>query len=323
MHSLAITFVAVASLIVSLAGLAPSSGPLVLLLAIGVCLIGMPHGSLDHLAFRRLIRRPTPLAMLLFFTLYLAVAAIVIAGWYVSPLACVLVFFALSAWHFGLEEDERSSRSSLQQLAMVARGGMVIWAPALFQPAAMTDLLSMVLPIANSTTAALVVELVAAASPALIALTLFDLWSFENPVETSRTEAARWELFDLATLHCVRVAALFALFAVANPLVSFGVYFCGWHSIRGLKHLHEEFSDAGGNFVVRLVPISIAALLLMLGGLVYWSSVDSFTPALVRTLFVGLSAVAVPHLLLHVVVDLLNHKSTDKLNRQSVSGVLA
>ena len=266
-----------------------SFSSVVFMVAIATAVIGIPHGGLDHKLGRDYFALRGWPAMTLFLAFYLLVAGMVVAGWYLVPAATVFGFIGLSAWHFGLEEDERhGSRNWLQWAGLFARGGMVVWVPATFRGSEMAALLNMVLPIGDSALAGSIVALLATSAPLLMILLVVDV--------TGPTRVGASTI--------VRLVSLFVLFAVFPPLWSFGIYFCGWHSIRGFVHLQQQTGYSARQLLPRLIPISLSAIVLLVAGLFWWSSVYAFTPAVVRTLFIGLSALAVPHLLLHVAIDL-------------------
>jgi Brp/Blh family beta-carotene 15,15'-monooxygenase len=91
------------------------------------------------------------------------------------------------------------------------------------------------------------------------------------------------------------------LFAVATPLVSFPVYFCGWHSARGLRRLRRELGESWPQLAASLAPLTGTAIALI--ALLAWFVLggSGWNETLLRATFVGLSAVAVPHLVLHAV----------------------
>lgn len=298
MHSLAVSIMIGFILLTQALGLTLSYSVGVLLLAAAVATIGLPHGSLDHQVGRKLMSGlPASISYLIFFAAYLIVAGAVIAGWYISPLLTTLAFFCLSAWHFGLEEDERGSISRIQWLAMIARGGMVIWVLAVFQSQETIRLLATILPSSNFDVASQIVAIVKFVAPALAALTLVDVITFQNGKRSA------WLGISPKRLHLLRVSSFAILFATVDPLVSFGVYFCGWHSIRGLIHLREQFGLPRWSFLLRLAPISVVTLAIFAVGFLLSRNSNSVTPAVIQTLFIGLSAVAIPHLLLHVISD--------------------
>ncbi len=300
MHSLIITSLTGILLLLPVLGIQLAMSQVALALAIAVAFVGLPHGALDHRVGKKVLRSLSPTSSsLVFFCSYLLVALLVVTGWYVSPLLTIVGFFCLSAWHFGLEEDEREIRSRWHWAAMVARGGMVIWVPCVFQGEQISELLVTILPSEDTFAAAQVVALVQFVAPLLVGLTLFDAFSYANdrqPVKVGLSP--EWQ-------HRIRLVGFAILFATASPLVSFGVYFCGWHSIRGLIHLHQQFGGPIGRFSLSLLPITGAALALFGIGFAISPNFGQLTPAIIQTVFIGLSAVAIPHLLLHVVSDSL------------------
>lgn len=241
MHSKMITTFVLSLLVLDACGIGYSRlglGSLIVIVAAMVSIVGVPHGGLDHRVGKQFFRSPTILSWAGFFASYLAISTIVVVGWYTVPLLSVLAFFCLSSWHFGLEEDPGPKKNILQWAGLIARGGMVIWVPAAFQSAAMIGLLDMVLPQADNALASQVVVIVRFCVPILALLTLSDMW-FAWRGWASDSSGATAQL--PGKTRCLRIAAFALLFASAHPIVSFGIYFCGWHSIQGLIHLREQF----------------------------------------------------------------------------------
>jgi hypothetical protein len=87
--------------------------------------------------------------------------------------------------------------------------------------------------------------------------------------------------------------------------VSFPVYFCAWHSARGLKRLRIELGESWPELARSLAPLTAGAIALV--GLAAWFVLGGagWNGMLIRATFIGLSAVAMPHLLLHGVAPLL------------------
>lgn len=300
MHSILITIVIGILFSLELVGLGIPSTLLTVSLALGVLLVGLPHGGLDQkIGLRLLEGYSRHAAAFVFFGLYLFVAAVVIAGWFVSPKLTILSFFCMSAWHFGLEEETRHRLPLISKLGAFARGGMVIWIPAYFQSAAVEDLLATVLPTNDLTVAGQVVSLIKLATPLLFALLVFDR------ITVARSSRPNHPQHTSIILDHIRIAGFAILFATASPLISFGVYFCLWHSIIGLRHLRDQFQLSSADLAVKLLPLTLLAIALFVAGFAISSSVNLFAPAIIQTIFIGLSAVAVPHLLLHVISDSL------------------
>jgi beta-carotene 15,15'-dioxygenase len=306
MHSLVL--IGFISLLLGLEGIGAGATQLsfmssVVIAGLGVLLIGVPHGGLDHRIGSDLIAslrdrgigveasptKTTAPSLALFLVTYLGVAVLTVVGWHLVPFWTVLGFFALSAWHFGLEEDERTEGRLWLDPCLIARGGIAIWVPSALRGSEVSELLALTIPLDNGLTAAEIVRAVQWASPWLLLLTLADL--------------IRYRARD-AWSHRTRVVAIMILCATIPTILSFTIYFCGWHSIRGLTHLHAaEGKPPLHQFMVSLMPISVAAGVIFLAGLAYWVTRDGIAPAIVRTTFIGISAIAIPHLVLHAASD--------------------
>lgn len=308
-HSMLYSLTAIGVCLLALAGWLPGPGWILAGLAVSVALIGLPHGGLDlrdgsHWLLTKRIGGVTSqlAARIVFFLGYLLIAAGVVAGWMLLPTLAVLAFFVLSAWHFGLEEEPapagsvRADRhSTLSHLGIAIRGGMVIWVPAWFAPLEMAELLQVILPAAEtaSSLAFWLVGWFGTLMPLFLLGLIGDLarTSFKLPASAF-------------AVHGLRVATTFFLLASAPLLLGFGMYFCVWHSWRGLEHLRQENGKSWYRLVQQIWPMSILAILLLLCGFAWESMRVGLSDAAVRVIFMGLSAVAIPHLLLHVVLDL-------------------
>ncbi|MEL7500381.1 MAG: Brp/Blh family beta-carotene 15,15'-dioxygenase [Planctomycetota bacterium] len=284
-------------------GWIPTAGATLVLFLVGLSFLGLPHGGIDHrLALAVLDRQqsgsdtrlPRWMEFASFFVVYLAVAAAVVAGWYLSPLLTVCGFFLLASWHFGLEEDETASSSTwIHQPGVIARGGMVIWVTMLFRSSEVASLLDIVLP-TNLTSGSWIVDVICWLSPVWMMLLAIDIvrqWQHQTGQQLFVT--------------LVRLTSFALMFAVCPVLLSFAIYFCYWHSVRGLVHLRAQFDGSAKQLAIELVPMSALAVLLFVGGFVAYLNQLTPSEAAIRASFIGLSAVAIPHLLLHVISDVL------------------
>jgi len=264
-------------------------------LAVLVAVVGMPHGGLDHRFGREVFRSLLGRYWLVGFGLaYLGTAGLVLAGWFFFPLLTIVLFFLISAVHFG---DDVGIKQPLRAV----EGGMVIWVPLLFRPSEVAELLTWVVP---SGDVQQIGSGIAAVEPLLWALAVFFITSllWSNTLEI----AARKLAFAL-------------LFAVAPTLVSFAVYFCGWHSTRELAELARRADPMhpwrGLRRVMKLAaPMAAVAVTASCAAAWYFASGRGLHTVVVQAVFLGLSAVAVPHILLHAVArrmgsDPFSHES--------------
>ena len=284
---------------------APDLSSMVFSLALAIAVLGVPHGGLDHWTGRRLLQhRWGNHWWAVFFPAYLLVGFTFAIGWFVMPTITVLAFFLISAWHFGREEQIASeckpsfqtqphSRAHwlLQHLVAIAMGGLVIWSAAIARPDEMVSLLSLIVPTNGAVSS---IEIIAYTQwPAAFLVPVAATMGLRQLVRSPR-DCESW----------VPVAT--AMVAICLPiLVSFAIYFCAWHSWQGLQRLRRSESLTVTQFVRYTAPLSVAAILGVIAS-AWWMQGTLPTPTLgnqnsasLQTVFIGLSAIAVPHLFLH------------------------
>lgn len=278
---------------------APDFSVLVYVAAVMVAILGVPHGGLDHWTGRRILAsRYQNFWWLIFFPGYLAMGLTVAACWFVFPVATVIGFFLLSAWHFGREDQHRiatksrylASSAALGHVSAIALGGLVIWVPALARVEEMAWMLQMIIP-ANDVGA---VEQIVFFTR-LIAFVLCPLALVACLLQLCR---------GVKDLNAWVPIATAGVAAGAPILVSFTAYFCLWHSILGLSRLRSQEGLKVPQFIAAILPLSLTAVAgVVAAGWIFQQSSGTNSigtiPVSLQTLFIGLSAIAVPHLLLH------------------------
>ena len=304
MHSMIVSLTYVTLALVELVGLSSSRPVEAVILAASVAFIGVPHGAFDHVIGQRLLKPMFgSLWSALFFIFYLAMASCVVVGWFFWPVGTILAFFFASAWHFGIEDCESNEHGWLKHALAIASGGLVIWFPALIRRRDVIDLLALVIPDEDQRTAVVCATSTAACAVVLVPLVL--LSTVKSLTDFMKRERS---LASLLSSDFFRNLTLILLCATVSPLVSFTVYFCGWHSIRGLIRIAGTVEDHPLMLALKLAPLTILAIGLAVAGSSVWSSTQLLTPSLIRTVFIALSALAVPHLFLYVSDDLIFRK---------------
>lgn len=268
---------------------------IVVVLTVLVATIGLPHGAADHrFARTRLEPLAGPSWLFIFLAGYLIAALAVLCGWLWAPAITAMSFFLLSAWHFGQEEPRMAiGPQLLRPLLRFARGGLVIWTPILFQPAKVTEILTVIAP-QGFPSPAPEVSLIVTFAWVMLCLAAVG-WAWQCWVALFATCRKRLVLVS----DNVMVASFVALFATMNPLVSFLIYFCGWHSVRGLRRLRRELEESWTQLAVSLTPLTLSAIGMIATVTFFVLRAQTINDMLIRATFVGLSAVAVPHVLLH------------------------
>lgn len=284
---------AVALLLVASVVGVPISGQVILLASL-VAVVGVPHGGLDHLV-GRVVCRPVfgRVWPIYFFSWYLALAGLVVVGWLSAPIATMTIFFLLSALHFAHTERDHPLLSPIF-------GGMVIWVPMLAQPESVAQSLDWIAPTAQADEFRWAIDRV---WPGLVALA-----GLAGCVWVSRFVLALVQRRPRELAEPLTQIGYAGLFALAPVLISFTVFFCARHSARELRHLAEQANPhdpaAGLRRVLRVAaPMSLGAVAMTLAGAWLLHDGADVEPAVVRAVFIGLSAVAVPHILLHWLAD--------------------
>jgi len=271
-------------------------------LAVLVAVVGLPHGAADHRFARSRLEPILGLAwMPVFLVGYLVVAVAVVCGWFVAPAVTIVSFFLASAWHFGQEEPRFPiGPQTLRPVFRFARGGLVIWTPLVFHSREVATILGVAAPGGGGPAIDWATSLLTVCSWIMLAIA-GAAWGLQGLAASKRTGLTRRILFADNAL----VASLVVLFAVASPLVSFPVYFCAWHSARGLKRLRIELGESWPELARSLAPLTVGAIALV--GLAAWLVLGGagWNGTLIRATFIGLSAVAMPHLFLHGLAPLL------------------
>lgn len=287
-------------------------------LLVGIVVVGLPHGALDHLVPARVGfawgRRPLPVAA--FLAAYLAAVAGYAAIWWIAPGSAFVGFLALTIWHWG-QGDQRFleiflGRRRLGPLGALAtiltRGSLPVIVPVLAFPAAADDLLV-------RATGALGLDAPAwtVADPTLRTALVVLLGVLLATYLQAALRAARDP--SSALLDLGEVALLLGFFAVVPAYAAIGVYFLAWHSLRHLVRLlllrpsEAEAVRLGnvagpvGRLTLELLPITLAAVAVLIGAAVWagenLGSVDDF----VALYLVLISALTVPHAAVVAMMD--------------------
>ncbi len=161
----------------------------------------------------------TKRAFVMFLMAYVAVSALVVAGWLYAPLAGVAAFFAMSWFHFGGGDagGDRLRWTVARIAHAVCSGGVVIAVSTATHPTRVLPLVNALFFRRTSLSVAQLARLgYAGTTVAALAFVIV-------VVRTDRDERGR---------VVAELSLLAALFLVADPLISFAVYFCVWHGPR-------------------------------------------------------------------------------------------
>lgn len=254
-----------------------------LLLAPLVAILGLPHGALDLPIAEALWPLHGWRGKLRFVTIYLGLAAGVIMVWIWVPGIALAAFLAYSVLHFS--DDWSKATAPLRWTGGVA----TIGAPALLHPEEVVTLFAYLAP-----PAAAVFSANAAAIAGAFGVCVFVLTCLFRPQARSRA--------------AIEQAILWGTAALLPPLLFFTIYFCCLHSLRHFSETIHSIPRAGRALVTSallsgLVALAAGSFLLIVSN----DGPDALERSLAQTIFIGLAALTVPHMIL---VDRFNRFRT-------------
>lgn len=243
--------------------------------ALGVGTVGLLHGALDHLvAFRLYTDR---IGWGTFLAGYLGVMAAYAGLWVVAPVAALVLFLALTVWHFGQADAHTFGWDGGGPLLPLTRSLAVLGVLFGLSLPDVADILAPVLPLPSLPEAGPWLG-AGALAPHLAAL------AWKRPAGTARAIAD--------------IALIAALAATTPLLVGFTAYFALWHSMGHLRELQSFLQVPSRWEVVRLgLPFTlIAAVGVAAAVAATGTSVDP-AQGLVYG-FAAISVLTLPHVLL-------------------------
>jgi beta-carotene 15,15'-dioxygenase len=243
--------------------------------AIVILLCGIPHGALDIEIVAQNLGRTSGIFKLGYIAVYISLAAAMAGLWFLFPNLALVVFLGISIVHFG-----RDWRLEEEPFLGFMVGGALIALPALShnsEVSALFDILT-----GSRAGQAIADGLACISLPPLLSSLVF----CGVAIKQRRTPIA------------VDVAICLVAAVILPPLAAFAIFFCGLHSPRHFSDALQEADDLSV-WKKAMIITSVTALALGMGALVFvHGSTASVDTGIVRTAFVLLSILTLPHFLL-------------------------
>ncbi len=245
----------------------------VVVAALAIAVIGIPHGAMDiELAAIR-FGRATARGRLILTGGYLGGGAAMALLWFMAPAAALAAFLIIAIVHFGQDWHHGG-----EPFLGIMAGWALIATPALFHRAAVGEIFSW---LAGGSSGWIVADLLACtAIPAALASLIF------------MAEASKRGRLDAALYLAVCLIAAAAL----PPLIGFALYFCLLHTPR---HMADAWAEAAAIGPARRTAVVVAVSALALAPLGLVAGVGPPSPDggshLVAASFVLISSLTVPH----------------------------
>lgn len=283
----ALVIVSLAITTLSIVGLSASAS--LIIAAILILFVGIPHGAADHRIFQQLYADRHGLkALVLFYVAYLGLMGMVFLLWYYLPVLAFWGFISLSCYHFG-----QGNFAYLPGNSWRSKGLFVVWGiwivamPVLLNYSEAHPVLEILLQKELPILSDVFVE------RTLLALTLGVIGWLSFIVPSIQGKLLLKEYFSLLVIGL--------MFWHTSLFLGFAVYFALWHALPSafdqVTFLWQETTrNTLWKYATAVLPFSLLSL-GALALLVWWVQVDKISQYW-SWLFVFIAAVTLPHMLL-------------------------
>tara|TARA_B100001057_G_C22609627_1_gene856037 strand:+ start:97 stop:915 length:819 start_codon:yes stop_codon:yes gene_type:complete len=244
--------------------------------------IGLPHGSFDG-AVASLVGFNNKIKFLQFIFYYLLLFFLVILFWLYFPIIALTIFITMTITHFGLC-DWANFKINKYKYSVSFTYGMTVIFGIIFFNENQSFLIFQYLT--NDNIYKLQKYFFIPYSLTFFSIIYFIYLSFfEQKLRKG----------------IIEILSLLIIFYFFDPLLSFTVYFCFFHTYKHLKHLINNIYLNLTNKIFVIFTTLIFTVISWVGGLgiVYYLVQNlSLYESILKVIFIGLAALTLPHMLL-------------------------
>ena len=264
-----------------------------------ILIVGVSHGSLDHLKGKKLLKLFNIKLTYIFYITYILISSVVVVTWILLPSITLIVFLIIASYHFGKEDTHFliNNRSYFTQLLYFFKGFLIILAPLTFhfqETIAIFKLLLIDNEVFYSTLDFIEKNNIIQKGIvfSFLSSVILLLKNFEK-----KKFLIFFDYFSILTLNLY-----------LTPLIAFTIYFCFLHSIRHSISLAIELDpDSLVNgfrlFVKKALPLTILTALFSFIALYLLSYSNNLDGAILKIIFIGLASLTFPHILLEYFLE--------------------
>jgi len=264
-----------------------------------ILIIGVSHGSLDHIKGKKLLELLNIKSTYIFYITYILVSTAVIATWILLPLMTLILFLIIASYHFGKEDTQFLiiGGSYLTQMLFFLKGFLIILAPLYFHFQETIEIFKLLLIDNEIFYSSLdFIETNKVVQIGIICSTLSSIFLFLKNFEIKKF-VIFLDYFSILILN-------YYLF----PLLAFTVYFCFLHSIRHSISLAIELdpkSVVNGFklFIKKAIPLTILTGIFSFVALYLLSYSYNLDSSILKIIFIGLASLTFPHILLEYFLE--------------------
>ena len=264
-----------------------------------ILIIGVSHGSLDHIKGKKLLALFNIKSTYIFYLTYILISAAVIGTWIILPSITLIVFLIIASYHFGKEDTQFLiiDRSYFTQMLYFFKGFLIILAPLYFNFQETIAIFKLLLVDNEVFYSSLnFIETNKVIQIGIICSTLSSIFLFLKNFEIKKF-VIFLDYFSILILNYY-----------LSPLIAFTVYFCFLHSIRHSISLAIELDpnsivNGFGLFVKKALPLTILTAFFSFIALYLLSYSNNLDSAILQIIFIGLASLTFPHILLEYFLE--------------------
>lgn len=252
---------------------------------IALCLvsfIGVPHGSFDG-AVASLLGYQSKKQFLIFIFLYICVSIGVIIFWIYFPIVALILFIIMSIVHFGLCDWEYLNIKKYKWVITLTHGMNIIFGIIYFHTA---EVFNIFLFLSNKDIYLFQNYLYLPYLIYGILLAIYIFLSFKN-------KKMVWGLMEMILILVIA--------SQLDPLTGFAIYFCFVHTVKHVRAILINTNKYLKNKKFVFKSTAFFTILTWIGGcitIIYLNNNFSFSESFIKTIFIGLAALTLPHMTL-------------------------
>ena len=264
-----------------------------------ILLIGVSHGSLDHIKGKKLFEILKIKNISSFYLIYILITFFIIILWIFLPTFSLIIFLIVASFHFGKEDTDFLffERSYLIQLMYLLKGSLVILAPMYFHFDETISIFKLLL--VENETFYTILSFVEEKNILLLSIIISSISSIY--LFTKQFEIKKFTIF-------LDYFSIILLNYFLSPLVAFTMYFCFLHSIRHSITLVFEIDknnlkNGVLTFIKKAMPLTFLTAVLCIVGLYFLNKNYGFDNSILKLIFIGLASLTFPHILLEYFLE--------------------
>ncbi len=264
-----------------------------------ILIIGVSHGSLDHIKGKKLLKLFNIKSNYVFYIIYILISTLVIVNWILFPSITLIIFLMIASYHFGKEDTQFliNERSYFTQILYFFKGFLIILAPLYFHFQETITIFKLLL-IDNE---AFYLTLNFIETNNVIQIGIFSSTLSSIFLFLKNFEIKKFVIF-------LDYFSILILNYYLSPLIAFTVYFCFLHSIRHSISLAIDLdpnSLANGFrlFVKKALPLTILTAAFSFIALYLMNNSYNLDSAILKIIFIGLASLTFPHILLEYFLE--------------------